>query len=162
MNTPLLIFYITMFFILTSCKDQQALPENTNFSYLDSIKPELKEPSQNNSTINADSNSAVLKCAKIHRELLGNIFQKSERLKNSNEYKNYIVLTLNTRLTLDCDNNKQLKVDQVALELTPDFNIEQYFGSSVIVIGEISTNDDKFYPVKMEVLRIEPIKGTIQ
>ena len=162
MNTRLIIFNLLLLSIFTSCNNQDSLPENNNFSYLDSLRTEneINNLSKSNQTPSKDS--TFLNCTKIHRELLGNIFQKSERINNSNEFKNFIVLTLNTNFALDCDDNQQVKVEQVELIVSPEFNIDQYFGYSVMVVGEISMSNDKFYPVKMEALRIEPIKGSIQ
>jgi hypothetical protein len=162
MNKLLLIFLIILSTFNISCKNQNNLPQNNNFSYLDSAKVLNSAQNTENPTIAPKENRDLINCPKIHRELLGNIFQKSIKDKSSNDYKNYIVLTLNTPLLLDCNQNQHLKVEQVELTLSPDFNIDQYLGSSVIVIGEISSNNDAVFPIKMDVLRIEPIKGAIQ
>lgn len=160
MNRLLHLFYILILALFTSCQNQEAVPQNNNFSYLDSIK--VANQNANNENTTASEQEIPINCVKIHRELLGNIFQKSERIKNTNDFKTYITLTLNTILNLECDKNQQLKVEQVELKLNPDFNIDQYLGYSVMVVGEISTTDDVNYPVKMEVLRIEPMKGAMQ
>lgn len=160
MNRLLHLFYILILALFTSCQNQEAVPQNNNFSYLDSIK--VANQNANNENTTASEQEIPINCVKIHRELLGNIFQKSERIKNTNDFKTYITLTLNTILNLECDKNQQLKVEQVELKLSPDFNIDQYLGYSVMVVGEISTTDDVNYPVKMEVLRIEPMKGAMQ
>lgn len=160
MNRLLPLFYILILALFTSCQNQEAVPQNNNFSYLDSIK--VANQNANNENTTASEQEIPINCVKIHRELLGNIFQKSERIKNTNDFKTYITLTLNTILNLECDKNQQLKVEQVELKLNPDFNIDQYLGYSVMVVGEISTTDDVNYPVKMEVLRIEPMKGAMQ
>lgn len=160
MNRLLHLFYILILALFTSCQNQEAVPQNNNFSYLDSIK--VANQNANNENTTTSEQEIPINCVKIHRELLGNIFQKSERIKNTNDFKTYITLTLNTILNLECDKNQQLKVEQVELKLSPDFNIDQYLGYSVMVVGEISTTDDVNYPVKMEVLRIEPMKGAMQ
>lgn len=160
MNRHLPFYYIIILTIFISCENQETLPQNNNVSYLDSTKILIENQNLNNTTSKQETIS--LDCPKIHRELLGNIYQKNIRIKNTNDYKTYLTLTLNTPFTLDCENNQKIKVDQVELFLSPEMNIDQYLGSSVLVVGEISKNDDVIYPVKIEVLRIEPIKGTIQ
>lgn len=162
MNTRLVIYLIMIYALFISCKNQDNLPQNNTFSYLDSMKIENSNQNSNNPTSTYNENTALVNCPKIHRELLGNIFQKSIKDKNSNDYKNYIVLTLNTTLILECDQNQQFKVEQVELILNPELNIDLYLGSSVIVVGEISKNNDTIFPIKMDVLRIEPMKGAMQ
>ncbi len=161
MNTRLITYFVIIATLFISCDNQNPLPENNSFSYLDSLKVENVSVNKSTKDQETSDKKITIHCPNIHRELLGNIYQKSERIKKSNEYKSYIVLILNTQLTLDCDDNQKKTVENVQLELTPDFNIDQYFGYSVMVVGEISLTDDEFYPIKMDVLRIEPIKGAV-
>ncbi|MCO5231641.1 MAG: hypothetical protein M9958_10860 [Chitinophagales bacterium] len=153
--------FITLFF--HSCKESNNLPSNNDFSYLDSTKSHLSGDSS--AVINEEPSEdySQYSCPPIKKELIGQVYQKGVATSNSTELKSYNVLRLNTPFQLSCNDGKQINITEALLYFETEISIEQYIGSSVIVIGELKKADKPSpLPVKIDVIRIEALKSAIQ
>lgn len=160
-----ILVFATSFPILFSCGNNSSLaPENNNFSYLDSTSGRAEETNK----ANLQSNKLPindLNCQKIHKELIGSIISKSiNSLSAQPDYGKSYVLSLNSPFSLECSGNQQINTGEVILNINPEINIEQYLGGTVLAIGEVgkSAENNSGFPLEMNVIRIEAIKGSLK
>lgn len=156
-----LFLFITLF--LNSCTENGNLPSNNDFSYLDSTKSQLSGDSSAIINEEPSEDYSQYTCPPIKKELVGQVYQKGVATSNSTELKRYNVLRLNAPFQLRCNDGKYINVTEALLNFETETSIEQFIGSSVIVIGEIKKSDKLSpLPVKIDVIRIEALKSAIQ
>lgn len=163
LNTFVSAILLSMLF---SCENNSSLaPENNSFSYLDSVSN--KNDSEKSAPVVPNKlNISELICQKVHKELIGSIISKNINSPSVQQpdYRKSYVLSLNTPFTLECSNEQQINTAEVVLNINPDINIEQYLGSTVLAIGEVSKSaeNNPGFPLEMSVIRIEAIKGSLK
>ena len=154
-------FLLSGFFWIACNNEQKPLPENNDFSYIDSNTYQDDDDVQSLSK-NMDAVNFI--CEKNHIELIGNLLIKSRTVnQNDNIATSEIrMLVLNKPLTLDCDNNQQVVISEVAIHTENDIN--NLLGSSVIAIGDIKYNSKTDYKGSLiadaNIVRIEALKGS--
>ncbi|MCO5232776.1 MAG: hypothetical protein LC105_02635 [Chitinophagales bacterium] len=154
------LFIQTVFFIFTlllnSCTENKELPENTDSSYLESSNTSIGKNQQESLQQKLSDDYSQYNCPPIKKELTGTIYQKGIPTSKSNELLRANVLRLPNTFTMACDDGKQINVTEVELNFEAETNIDQYLGSSVIVIGELKkNNNNSTLPIKIDVIRIE-------
>lgn len=160
-----LVFLISSYILLSCGNNSSPAPENNNFSYLDSVSNKVEQEEKaaretNKLPIND------LYCPKIHKELIGSIISKNTNSSADQQpdYRKSYVLSLSTPFSLECSNSQQINTGEVLLHINPEINVEQYLGGTVLAIGEVgkSAENNSGFPVEMNVIRIEAIKGALK
>ncbi len=155
MNRYKYLTFLLITIIFYSCQDNnQKVPENNEFSYLETSVTGIDEERD---SIESETEPGTYDCEPIHTELIGNIL-----IKNIGNGQ-FPILKLTKPFELSCSNDIKINGETVILKSNENINFEQYLGGTAIAVGEIGLNSDlnSDIQLEMDVIRIEVAKGIV-
>jgi|GEM_PF-3746329 len=164
------LYIVLLTALLLSCNTNEKTPEDNNFSYLDSAST----PQTSASEKNESDSSAVyetLTCEKKQAELIGVVNEREYpgppgygKTPSKDILRSYYILKLQTPVSVSCNNEQSIKTDEVLLLIAPDYPVDHLMGGTVLAIGQLGKTEEKrpYFPLEMQVLRIDAAKASIQ
>lgn len=148
------------------------IPENNEFSYLE---PEASKKSISFSTAHSAeltpySDNKLSICGNTDIDLVGILSEIQYygppgygQTPHQDQMIDGLVLKTVKQIELSCGSQKKILTREVLLELPKGMNYEYLLGGTVLARGQVKMSEQtgEILPLKMQVLRLQPVQSTL-